>query len=129
MKRTISLAAALLACLALGSIAVASAQSERRADVKAKVTLKYAAPEPGDPYGRSEFKGVVKAKKGCDAKRNVKVKGAGKTTTSKSGKYEITLNSEPAPGVFQAKVKAATIEKGDKEIDCAAAKSKQITVP
>jgi hypothetical protein len=127
MKKLSSVLIAVLACLAIGSIAVAVAASGGGKDVATKVTLKFK--DPGDdPYGQNEFDGVVKAKKGCDAGRKVVVKGAGDAKSSKSGKYSITTSSSVS-GEYQAKVKKGTVKDGKKTITCAAGKSKTITVP
>lgn len=132
MKKPFLIATALIACLVLGSISMAAAEKRGgKISVSSKVSLSYA--DPGsDPYGQSGFSGKVRAKKGCSVKRDVTVKGVGKTKTSKKGDFSLTSNSSVS-GTYVAKVKKVTLDKGKARgkatIVCKAAESKSITVP
>lgn len=133
MKKPILIVTALVACLVLGSISMAAAKGGGKIEVSSKISLTYVDPTT-DPYGQSApgFSGKVRAKKGCAEKRRVKIKGVGKTKTSKKGTYSIPKNSVPA-GTYKAKLSEKTIEKGKGEdqqtIVCKASESKSITLP
>jgi hypothetical protein len=122
------IALVLVACLAAGSLTLASADSSKVKKVKTKVSLAYK--ETGTaPYNQSSFSGKVKGKKGCKKSRKVSIAGVGKTKSSKSGKYSISRSSSAPAGTYQAKVKKKKIKKkGKPTIVCKKAKSKKVTV-
>lgn len=128
MKKLTSVVIAIVACLAIGSIAVAVAKpGGGTKQVATKVTLSF-KDAGNDPYGQDKFDGKVQAKKGCAAGRKVSVDGAGKATSAADGSYSIPASSAVS-GQYQAEVKKATIKDGSKKTVCAAAKSKTITAP
>jgi len=81
--------------------------------VETKVKIAYQA--PGSEYTPDTgFTGKVKAKKGCDAKRTVKLSKYGKTKTSKRGTYSFGVSqSGAAPGDYKVKVLEKKISGGD----------------
>lgn len=76
------------------------------------------------PYQTATFPGKVKAKKSaplaarraCKKRRTVKIAGLGKTTTSKQGRFSITVAKPPA-GSYEVKAKKK-VKKGDPRIVC-----------
>jgi hypothetical protein len=133
MKRLSLIVVALIACVAVGSVAVVTAKPSHTKKVKSKISLKYK--QSGDPpYSESAtFKGKVKGKKGgrkvCKKHRKVKVRpGIGKVKTNKKGKYSISLNAKPPSGSYTAKVKKKKVHKHHKKIVCKKKTSKPVTV-
>lgn len=121
MKRVSIIVLALVACLAVGSIGVATASSG-----KTKVSLSYSVGTT-PPYGQASFNGKVRASRSCKKSRKVTVIRVGKPTirvgkakTGKQGKFTISAGSGAAKGTYRAKVK----RKGK----CKQAKSKKVTV-
>ena len=104
------------------------AKSGSKLEVSSKISLTYTDPTT-DPYGQSApgFSGKVRAKKGCSIDRKVKIKGIGKTKTTKKGTYSVPKDSTK-PGTYQAKLNKRTIKDGKQTIVCKAAESKSITV-
>lgn len=83
-KRLPLIVAALVACLALGTVG-ASAKDTK---IGSTITVKYKGAKAGDPYGTSAFSGKV-GPRACAADRTVKIKGIGSDTTDDGGKYSI----------------------------------------
>lgn len=109
MSRTLAIAVATVASLLAGAMAVAGAADTVRVGTRA--TLDYAPAK--DEYHFAHFKGVVRAKKNCDAKRKVVIRPYGKTTTNRRGRYSLQAGSEALPGTYVARVKRRIIEKAN----------------
>jgi hypothetical protein len=122
---------ALVACFAVGSVAVAVAKPDdnkkpKIKKIKTKVKVNYQAGQapstynpyaPYDPYDpdgtNASFTGKVKAKKDCDRRRKVSISGLGQTSTSKDGQYSFTLPTNAAsPGNYKVRVKGKRYSRG-----------------
>ena len=95
--------AAMLATGALG-LAAADAHPQKASHVTTKVKIRYKAPV-NEYSPDTGFTGTVTAKKGCDAKRTVKLSHYGKTKTSKKGAFAFGVSTSGAnPGKYKVKV-------------------------
>lgn len=115
-----SLAATLVACLALASFAIAAERATTK--IGSTVSAKYKAADPNDPYGKSEFKGVVGPKK-CAEGRRVSVESYGKEKTDSKGRFSLTIDGPADPGRYKVKVAPKTISKGGNDVVCSGAKA------
>lgn len=123
---------ALVACFAVGSVAVAVAKPDDKPKVKkikTKVNVNYQAGQtpgtfdpyqpynPYDPNGRNAaFTGKVKAKKDCDRRRKVTISSLGQTSTSKDGQFTFTFpGTTAAPGKYNVRVKGKRYTRGSGE--------------
>jgi len=130
MKKLSTLAVALIAILAIGSVTTAMAVQSLAKKVPSKVTLSYTRAE--GPYDQSSFNGKVTAKKKvCRKGRKVIVKNAntgqtfGQAKTDRRGKYAISAGSGATPRItYQATVKKKKVRK----TVCKKAKSNKVTV-
>jgi hypothetical protein len=110
--------AAVLATGALG-LAAAEAHPQKASHVTTKVKIRYKAPV-NEYSPDTGFTGTVKAKKGCNAKRTVKLSKYGKTKSSKKGAFAFGVSPTGAnPGKYTVKVLS---DKRD-DVICDAAKA------
>jgi hypothetical protein len=106
------------------TMAEATSRSPKTDSVPTKVKIAYKAPST-EYSPDTGFKGKLKAKQGCDAKRTVKLSHYGKTKSSKTGSFAFGVsNSGAAPGDYKVTVKGAKLSGG---ITCEPATAK-ITV-
>jgi hypothetical protein len=123
---------ALVACFAVGSVAVAVAQPDashkktKIKKIKTKVKVSYQAGQapstynpyqPYDPYDpdgtNATFSGKVKAKKDCDRRRKVTISRLGQTSTSRDGQFSFTFPGNSAtPGNYKVRVAGKRYSKG-----------------
>jgi ABC-type glycerol-3-phosphate transport system substrate-binding protein len=127
MNKRFAIVLALVACLAVGSISMATAKPKVK-KVKTTVTLAYAN-TGAPPYNQSVFSGKVKAKKGCKKNRKVSIPNVGQTKSDSKGNYSIALSTAAAPGTDQATAKKKKITKNGTKIVCKKGKSNTVTVP
>jgi uncharacterized low-complexity protein len=106
MKR-IPILAALVACLTIGMVSTAHADT-----IGSTLKVKYKPADPADPYGTSKFKGTVGPKK-CAKNRKVTIKGLGSEKTDARGKFDFTLSRPADPGRYKVKVAEKSIGGGD----------------
>lgn len=93
-------------------VPASSAQAKQATHVATTVKIAYQAPG-GEYTPDTGFTGKVKAKKGCKAKRTVKLTKYGKTKTSKRGTYAFGVSGSGAdPGKYKVKVLEKTIKGG-----------------
>jgi uncharacterized low-complexity protein len=104
MKR-IPMLAALAACLTVGMVSTAQADT-----IGSTVKVNYKPSDPDDPYGQDKFKGKVGPEE-CAKNRKVTIKGLGTEKTNSKGKFDFTLSGSAKPGKY--KVKVAEKEIGD----------------
>lgn len=130
MRKLRVLGVALVACLAVGSVAVAVAKPHHHKPKKIKVTTKvnltytkgtapttfdpYSPYSPYDPNGQNaSFSGKVKAKKGCARRRSVTVSRLGKTSSDSGGQFSFAVNGAAAePGNYRVRVKGKKFKRG-----------------
>ena len=129
MKRSLTLFAAVVACLAVG---VVTAQGAGVKKFNSKVTIRFLAGTP--PYQGDGFNGAVTSKKHkCIKKRRIVIKNkntgnsVSAVKTNGKGKWHVQLNGTIPKGKYQAKAKKKTLNHG--KIVCKKAKSKVINVP
>ena len=121
---------AVVALVAVGSVAVAVAKPHhhhhKKIKVKTKVNLTYhQGTEPSvydpynpynpyDPYGQNAtFTGKVKAEKGCARRRSITVSRLGHTSSSRDGQFAFNVSSaNAAAGNYRIKVQGKTMERG-----------------
>ena len=96
-----TLTALLGGALALGALGGAQAAEDGVTESTLKVSYKEA--DASDPYGQSEFKGTVGPKK-CAKGRDVTLKGYGRETTNRKGKFSFELDGPAFPGRYKFKV-------------------------
>ena len=125
---------ALVACFAVGSVAVAVAKpgddkKPKIKKIKTKVNANYQAGQapsvydPSQPYNpydpdgtNATFSGKVKAKKDCDRRRKVTISRLGQTSTSKDGQFSFTFPANAAtPGNYKVRVKGKRYKRGNGE--------------
>jgi hypothetical protein len=145
MKRPLMIAAALVACLALGSITTAMAGPKTK---NVSSTISFAFKDAGNPtynpYDRDSFEGKVGAKKGfCRKNRRVVVTNngtgqiVGKARTDQDGGYSVDATPgvnagpyQPSSGTYRAKVKTKKrIKQNGHVLRCRRAQSGPVTVP
>ena len=102
MKR-IPILAALAACLTLGMVSTAQADT-----IGSTLKVNYKPADPDDPYGQDKFKGKVGPKE-CAKNRKVTIKGIGKEKTDARGKFDFTLSGSAKPGKYKVKVAEKSI--------------------
>jgi hypothetical protein len=135
-KKVLVIVAALVACLAIGSVTVASAKFKKKkfpATISLAVTTTQA---PYAPYnqGAGNFSGHVGSggPKGCRKGRSVSVAGptSGAGVTNFAGDYSIPTAVAPPSGTYTATVAKRKIikKKKHKKFICKAA-STTVTVP
>ena len=129
-KRTLFLTVTgLIACLAIGSAAVATAKLHKRA-VKTTITLSEspALPGPGATFSGQVF---AKGPSGCRGARLVTVSRIGPVETQSDGTYSIAYPYQPEPGTYTAAVARKVIKdrKKNKRFVCTKAVSPPIVVP
>jgi hypothetical protein len=128
-KRTILMVVGLVACLAIGSAAVATARLHKRT-VKTSINLSESPTVPGPG---ATFSGQVFAKgpNGCRGGRLVTVSRIGPVETQPDGTYSISYPYQPLPGTYTANVKNKVIKdrKKNKRFVCTKAVSPPIVVP
>ncbi len=131
MSKLRLLVVAMVACLAVGSVAVAAAKPHhnhkpKKIKVKTKVNLNYtpgSAPTTFDPYNpyspydpdgqNASFNGKVKAKKGCARRRSVTVSRLGQTSSDRDGQFGYAVNGAAAePGNYRIRVKGKKFTRG-----------------
>ena len=151
MKKTLSLVLALLAVVAIGGVATATAgKKNNKEKVDSTVTLKYQGTST-DPYSPDYnqapiFKGRVRAggkaskqaRKLCKKRRTIKVKPTqggvfAKTKTNKKGRYSVSAAGVMSGDEYFAKVAKEKYKKGKgkkkKKIICKSGKSGTVTIP
>lgn len=114
-KLTITIVALLIACLAVGSVAVGA---DRAKQIGTTLSVKYKEAKPSDPYGKSAFTGKVGPRK-CAKHRKVTISGYGKEKTDRKGKFSLQISSPADPGKYRVKVAA----KKSKKVDCTKVKT------
>jgi hypothetical protein len=114
MKKLTMIAAALLASLAVSSMAIAAGTDK----VSTTLTASYKGAPASDPYGTSYFQGKV-GPKACAKKRKVSVSGYGSTKTDEKGKFKLSVGTAADPGSYKVKVAA----KDSKKAACTKAKT------
>lgn len=119
-KTFLTLAALLIACLALGPIATGAERAGPR-KIDSTLTAKYTEADPADPYGQSSFEGKVGPRK-CAKNRKVTVTGFGSEKTDSRGRFSLTTDGSADPGKYTIKVAAKTIGKRGSETVCSRAK-------
>lgn len=128
-KKVLVIVAALVACLAIGSVTVASAKFKKK---KFPATISLAVTKTQNPYlpynqGAGNFSGTVSSggPKGCRSGRTVTVGGpiGGSGTTNTTGNYLIPTSGAPPAGNYTATVAKRKIikKKKHKKIICKAA--------
>jgi hypothetical protein len=106
MKKLTMIAAAMLASLALGSMAFAAGADK----VTTTLSASYKGAPASDPYGTSYFQGKV-GPKACAKKRKVSVSGYGSTKTDEKGKFKLSVGTAADPGSYRVKVAAKETKK------------------
>ena len=129
MSKLRLLVVAMVACLTVGSVAVAAAKPKdkpKKIKVNTKVNLNYtngSAPTTFDPYNpytpydpngqNASFNGKVKAKKGCARRRSVTVSRLGQTSSDRDGQFSFAVNGAAAePGNYRIRVKGKKFVRG-----------------
>ena len=116
-KKVLVIVAALVACLAVGSVTVATAHILKKKKFPATITL---AVTTAPPYnqGAGNFSGHVASggPKGCRKGRSVTVAGptGGTGLTNFNGDYSIPAAAAPTPGTYTATVAKRKIIKKKK---------------
>jgi hypothetical protein len=134
MRRVSAAVMVLIACLAIGSVSVATAKKKGR--VGARISLAVSATPPS-PYsqGGGTYSGHIKTSKRCRKGRRVTIKHngspIGNSTSSRKGNYSFFSPVVPALGTYVAKAhkKVFNNKKKHKKVVCGAAKSNTVTVP
>ena len=135
-KKVLVIVAALVACLAIGSVTVATAKVKKKkfpATITLAVTTTTSSYAPYNP-GAGKFSGRVSSggPKGCRSGRTVTVTGptGGSGTTDNNGDYSIPTTVAPPAGTYTATVAKRVIlkKKKKKKFICKAA-STSVTVP
>jgi hypothetical protein len=129
-KRTILVVTGLVACLAVGSAAVATAKLHKRT-VKTTITLSETPAVPGPGATFSGQVSTTKGPKGCRGGRLVTVSRIGPVETQPDGTYSISYPYQPLPGTYTASVTHKVIKdrKKNKRFVCTKAVSAPIVVP
>jgi hypothetical protein len=133
-KKVLVIVAALVACLAIGSVTVATAHILKKKKFPATITLAVTATQPPYSQGAGNFSGHVSSggPKGCRKGRSVTVAGptGGAGVTNFNGDYSIPAAATPTPGTYTATVAKRKIIKKKKhlKIICKAA-SVSVVVP
>jgi hypothetical protein len=136
-KKVLVIVAALVACLAVGSVTVASAHILKKKKFPATISLTVTKTQnPNPPYsqGAGSFSGHVGSggPKGCRSGRSVTVTGpvSGAGTTNGNGDYFIPTSVAPPAGSYTATVAKRVIvkKKKHKKFICKAA-SVTVTFP
>jgi hypothetical protein len=128
-KKVLVIVAALVACLAIGSVTVAEAKFKKK---KFPATITLAVTTTTNPYlpynpGAGRFSGHVASggPKGCRSGRSVSVAGplSGTGTTDNNGDYSIPTAVAPPHGTYTATVAKRKIvkKKKHKKFICKAA--------
>jgi hypothetical protein len=137
-KKVLVIVAALVACLAIGSMTVATAKTKKKTK-KFPATITLAVTTTTNPYlpynpGAGKFSGRVSSggPKGCRSGRTVTVTGpiGGTGTTDNNGDYAIPTSAAPPAGTYTATVAKRVInnKKKKKKFICKAA-STSVTIP
>jgi hypothetical protein len=127
MRKLSVLVFALVACIAVGGMAMAATTTTTK--VKTKVSVDFSGKFSGgtsayDPITfAGDFAGTVKGKKGCKKGRKVTISaGIGSAKSNSSGKYDVHINTVPDAGNYTATAKKKKFKKGDTKIVCKKAK-------
>jgi hypothetical protein len=137
MKKLVVLVLALVACVAVGAVTVASAKP--KPVVKVNTTIKnlaFTGSFSGGTYNPSvpgyytpvvfngKFSGKLKAAKRCKKHRKIKITGPsgllGKTNSAGSGAFDLSFTNSTGvtPGEYTVKVKKKTINRKKQTIIC-----------
>lgn len=100
-KLTITIAALLIAGLAMGSLAIGADRATK--EIGSTLSVKYKEAKKSDPYSTTAFKGKVGPKK-CAKRRKVSVSHYGSTKTNSQGKFRLALGGPAARGKYKVKV-------------------------
>jgi hypothetical protein len=121
MKRVSMVLLALVACIAVGAVTMATAKTK----VKTKVSVHFSGKSTSgnSPYTQGTFEGhfagKVKGKKGCKKNRKVRITpGIGSTKSDNTGNYDVKVTTKPAAGNYTATVKKKKFTKGGEKIVC-----------
>jgi hypothetical protein len=141
--RISALIAALIACLAIGSVAVAAKKKGKRVNVQSTISLQIGnTPANGFTPGASTYFGTLTAggPDACTASREVTVSRNGaphtQANTSDGGQYGITVAAGAPSGTYTASVPELRIPgkkgkkgKRGKTTVCSAATSSPVAIP
>jgi hypothetical protein len=125
MRKLSVLVFALVACIAVGAVTMATAKTK----VKTKVSVNFSGTTSGGGIYtpvtfKGDFSGKVKGKKGCKKRRKVTISpGIGSMKSNSNGQYDIPLTAKPAAGNYTVKVKKKKIRTHGKKIICKKAKA------
>jgi hypothetical protein len=132
MRKLTVLVFALVACIAVGAVTMATAKTTKvKTEVSVDFSGKFSGGNPtGNPYSpytpitfNGDFAGKVKGKKGCKKSRKVTISGGiGSTKSNKSGNYDVAVSKVPASGDYTATAKKKKFKKNGNKIVCKKAK-------
>jgi hypothetical protein len=140
MRRISALLAAVIACLAIGSVAVAAKKKSKRVNVQSSITFQIAN-TPANVFspGAATYSGAITAggPEGCTIGRAVTILRDGVphtgTVSEPDGSYRVTVAAAAPPGTYTASVPERRVKekrKGKKKtFVCAAATTSPVAIP
>jgi hypothetical protein len=143
MKKCLVIVSALIACLAIGSVGVATAKKKHKPKQVATSISLTVSVTPATTYtpGSGTYSGAVSAggPSGCRSGRPVTISRNGgavaQATTQSNGTYSASVAAAPAAGQYTASVPQKVVKKKNKKkktvtkFICSAATSSPATVP